>query len=408
MDLNIIFNGWVETIKSFKTIKFIILRNGLEKIEILIPSLMSPLNREDYISCQYIKKKSDKSLTGFDNVCIKYSILNKSYPKSLPFEIGLKNKASKEVLLKNKVFSLKEPYYNFIIRVRSRVIFHLHFISQKLKFINITTPKIMGFGSEGGSEIFKVKYYNKIGFLAQSPQLYKQLSMITGLNKVYEIGPVFRAEKFCTNKHLSEITSFDMELITDKETILFKILEKIIRYTYKKIYSEFSPEFEKFNIEKYIFSKKDFKVYGFNECKKILKGLSVENINMYDFSSLEEKALGSYFNCFYIIKNWPLDSKPFYIKRGKKYSKGFDLMSRTKELVSGGLREYLYDNVVNNLKLKNINPSSFEKFLINFKYGIPAHGGFAIGVERLIMELLNVDEIRFCTLFYRDPMNLKP
>ncbi|MEM2849757.1 MAG: amino acid--tRNA ligase-related protein, partial [Candidatus Bathyarchaeia archaeon] len=252
-------------------------------------------------------------------------------------------------------------------------------------------------------------YYDKEAFLAQSPQLYKeQLSSV--FERVFEIGPVFRAEKFKTPRHLSEITSVDVEVaFADYEDVM-NLLEEMINHVVGDLTDKCLEELQLLEVELEK-PKMPFKRITYDEAYNALKDLGVEVSWGEDFSTLALRRLGRIHKGFYFIINWPTVSKPFYIKPkddNSEISESFDLMYGSLELSSGGSRVSSRELLLKRLKQQGLNPKLFDYHLRIYDYGMPPHAGFGLGLERLMMVITRASNIREVTLFPRDQSSLTP
>jgi aspartyl-tRNA synthetase len=279
-------------------------------------------------------------------------------------------------------------------------------------FVEVHTPNIIASSSEGGTDVFRLKYFEKEAFLAQSPQLYKQMLMATGLDRVYEIAWYFRAEEHNTRRHLNESTAVDLEMafISSEEDVM-KVLEGLVFNMWKKA-SECKEELDVLG-KKVVLPKLPFKRLVYDDVVKKLNKSGSSIVWGQDLGSEEEKLLGSIMGKegfdFYFVTCYPLEAKPFYtMPEGNKLSRGFDLVCKGVEIASGSQRIHDVDLLRKRLKVCGLNPKDFESYLKAFRFGMPPHGGFGFGIERFLMELLDISNIRETILFPRDRMRLTP
>ncbi|KYK21551.1 aspartate--tRNA ligase [Thermoplasmatales archaeon SM1-50] len=415
----VIVAGWVEDTRNLGSIAFLILRDkkGTLQLTILkkkIPELFEKfisLPRESVISVKGLCKENGKVRNGYEILPDSVDILSIS-ETPLPLGVVDKVEADFDTRLDNRIIDLRKPETQAIFKIRNAVLAVAHEYLRSQSFLEIHTPKIIASSSEGGTDVFKLQYFEKEAFLAQSPQLYKQGLMATGLDRVYEIAWYFRAEEHNTRRHLNESTAIDVEMafIKDEEDVM-RILENLVHAMWKRA-SECTEELDilkkTVTIPKIPFPRLTYD-YVVN---KIQQRQSPIQWGM-DFSTEDERLLGDIMKKegidFYFITKYPLESKPFYtMPSGDKYSRGFDLECKGVEISSGSQRIHDVTLLKERLKACNLNPQDFYAYLNAFRYGMPPHGGFGFGIERFLMELLEISNIRECILFPRDRSRLTP
>jgi aspartyl-tRNA synthetase len=276
-------------------------------------------------------------------------------------------------------------------------------------FLEAHTPRIIASATEGGAELFSVKYFDQKAYLAQSPQLYKE-ELTLSFEKVFEVGPFFRAEESHTRRHLSEFTSVDIEQAFANAQDVMALLEQVIRHACvtvrEKCVAELSALKYKFEVPEV-----PFKRLTYTRVLEDLKGQGVTIPWGEDIPTEALRELAKLYPFFYFITDFPTHAKAFYIKpRDDKpeVCEGFDLMWRYIELVSGGTRISQKDQLIQRMQEKGLNPESFKYHLQAFDYGMPPHAGWAIGLERLTMILSGKKNIREVTLYPRDRARLTP
>ncbi len=276
-------------------------------------------------------------------------------------------------------------------------------------YSEVRTPKLISTATEGGASLFSVLYYNRPAFLTQSPQLYKE-ELTLPFEKVYEIGPAFRAEESRTQKHLSEITSIDIEEAFVDYNDVMDTLEALIKRAAAEVADACAREFEKLKRDP-VAVPKSFERLTYDsvvdEVRARRSGISWGD----DITGQDVEELGRTHGSFYFITDWPTAAKPFYIRpktATPKVSESFDLMHGALELASGGTRVESKAMLVKRLKEQKLKPQAFEYHLGVFDYGMPPHAGFGLGLERLMMVLTGEQNIRDVTLFPRDKLRLTP
>jgi len=418
-DKSITVSGWVEDIRNIGSIAFIIIRDNKGTLQITALKKKSPdlfeklvsIPRESVIAVKGICKENDKVRNGYEIIPEEVEILSTA---ETPLPLGVVDKVESELetRLDNRFIDLRKQEKQAIFKIRNAVIAAVHEYLRSESFIEVHTPNIIPSSSEGGTEVFKVKYFEKEAFLAQSPQLYKQSLMATGLDRVYEIAWYFRAEEHNTRRHLNESTAVDLEMafITSEEDVM-KILENLVYHMWKRA-GECKNEFEILE-KKIVLPKVPFKRIPYDNVIKELNKNDSEIVWGQDLGTEEEKLLGKIMkkegHDFYFITRYPLEAKPFYtMPEGDKFSRGFDLEHNGVELASGSQRIHDVELLKKRLKACDLNPKDFESYLKAFRYGMPPHGGFGFGIERFLMELLDIKNIRECILFPRDRTRLTP
>jgi len=279
----------------------------------------------------------------------------------------------------------------------------------KKGFVEVNTPKIISSATEGGAELFPVAYFEREAFLAQSPQLYKE-QLVINFEKVFEIGPVFRAEKSHTRRHVTEFVSIDIEEAFATAEDVMKVAEELMQYVCRFVKDKCQKELK---ILKHEIEVPKIPVRRFTY-DKILEELAEEGVKVSwgeDLPTPAYRTLGQLHPHFYFIVDWPTSLKPFYIKPhddNPETSEGFDLMWHWIEIASGGTRVHDKDLLVRRLEEKGLSPESFKYHVQTFDYGMPPHAGWAIGLERLVMMLTGIKNIREVILFPRDRFRLTP
>lgn len=291
--------------------------------------------------------------------------------------------------------------------------FHMHL--QEQGFTEIHTPKIVHAGAEGGSNIFRMEYFNKKAFLAQSPQFYKQM-MVGAFERVYEVAPVFRAEKHATTRHLNEYISMDFEMGYIKSFYdVMEMEQGFLKRAVKLLEAEYGEDLKRLNVT--LPKVDEIPVCKFDDAKQLAAEKYHRPIrDPYDLEPEEEANIGRYFQeeCgadFVFITHYPVKKRPFYAMddpENPKYTLSFDLLFRGMEVTTGGQRIHDYATQVEKMKFKGMDPDEFESYLMIHKHGMPPHGGLGIGLERLTMKLCDLDNVRYASLFPRDLSRLEP
>ena len=337
-----------------------------------------------------------------------------------------KDKEKLEIVVKmntrldNRVLDLRVPTTQAIFKLQSGVAHLFREYLDSKNFIEIHSPKLIGGASEGGSNVFKFKYFNQDACLAQSPQLYKQMCIISDFKRVYEIGPVFRAENSFTSRHLCEFTGLDIEMeIKEHFFEVLDILGELFYFIFNGLNQRYAKELEIVNnqypFEPLILTPEVLKLPWVEGIKLLTENGYKQDINE-DLDTENEKALGrlvheKYKTDFYILYGYPKSARPFYTMPDPKddnFTNSFDAFIRGEEVLSGAQRIHDYDLLLQKIKEKEINPETLSDYLNAFKLGAPAHGGAGIGLERVVKLFIGLGNIKKCVLFPRDPKRLRP
>ncbi len=407
--------GWVEDIRNLGGIAFIIIRDRTGRMQVTsikkenpeIFSELTSLTRESVISVSGTCQKNERVMNGWELMPEEISVFSKA---ETPLPMGVIDKVNVDfdTRLDNRIIDLRRDEVKAIFMIRHSFIGYASEFLRKKGFIEVHTPKISSASSEGGTEVFKINYFDRDAYLVQSPQLYKQMLMASGLDKVYEIAWYFRAEEHDTSRHLNESTAIDMEMsfIEDEEDVM-RIAEEMTDYAIQKILDENSREIEILNIEIDMPSL-PYPRISYDEVVEILQK-EIEFKWGDDLGTDEENILAEKLDYeIYFIKKFPLEAKPFYAMPSGKYARAFDLEYRGMEIASGAQRIHGYDMLTKRMEEKGLNIENFSDYLKPFRYGMPPHGGFGYGIERFLMRLLNLGNIRECILFPRDRKRLRP
>lgn len=333
-----------------------------------------------------------------------------------PFELNKKVLSpGLEVFLDNAAVGLRHPAKQATFRLGSGILaaFVAYFTSHG--FVQIRTPKLVAAATEGGANLFAVEYFDRYAFLAQSPQLYKQI-MVGVFERVFEIGPAFRAEPHYTTRHINEFTSVDVEIgFIDDLADLMSLLADCLRAVLEQIEQTNAPDLAALGVE--LPSARDIPTIRFRDAQQlILDRYAVDCRGEPDLAPEHERLLCRYAkedfgSDFLFVTHYPTGKRPFYTRPDPDdptHSKSFDLLFRGAELVTGGQRINDYDQLVSGMVERGIDPAGFAGYLQAFKHGLPPEGGFAIGYERLLARLIGLENIREATLFPRDVNRLRP
>jgi len=329
-------------------------------------------------------------------------------------------KIKRETRLNNRIIDLRTRANQAIFKIQSGVCQLFREFLLENGFIEIHTPKLIGGASEGGAEVFKVHYFEGFAFLAQSPQLYKQMAICADMEKVFEIGPVFRAEKSFTHRHLCEFVGLDLEMaFKEHYHEVLEVLGNLFVFIFEGLETKFKKELEIIN-QQYPFKPLKFKkpslILKYSDAVKMLQDAGEKMGELEDLNTILERKLGElikekYDTDFYILDKFPLNVRPFYTMpdpNNSNYSNSYDFFLRGEEIMSGAQRIHDPNLLVERAKACNVPISSIQAYVDSFKYGVLPHAGGGIGLERVVMLYLGLNNIRYTSMFPRDPHRLHP
>jgi len=412
--------GWIHEVRDLGGLAFFLLRDRTGILQVTIPkkkaseavlAAVKEVSRESVVRITGPVKAMEKAPGGREIVPETFEILSKS-DSPLPLDVVEKVPAELDTRLDSRFLDVRRPRVAAVFQIRSAAMHEVYDFLFRNGFYQITTPKVVAAATEGGTELFPIAYFEKEAFLNQSPQLYKQMMMAAGFEKVFEIGPIFRAEEHNTTKHLNEATSIDIEVsFADHEDVM-KTLEDLIVSVYRKVADTCSVPLANLEMDTFTVPKAPFVRLPYGEAIEIAKKKIDEPIKYGDdIGSAAERAIGEEMGAHYFIVDWPTEIRPYYAMPNEKdpsICKAFDLMHPRMELSSGAQRVHQHDLLVKQIKAKGLNPDSFEFYLRPFRYGMPPHAGWGLGAERLVMTMLGLQNVREAVLFPRDRHRLVP
>jgi nondiscriminating aspartyl-tRNA synthetase len=414
--------GWVHEIRDLGGIAFLILRDKTGKLQIkfekdemdedLVETGLG-VHRESVVTVTGAVEEEPRAPTGLEMVPESVDVLADADPE-LPLDPSGKVDAELPTRLDNRTLDLRKPEVKAIFEIRGEILRSVREYFRSVGSTEINTPKIVATGTEGGTELFPITYFGKEAFMNQSPQLFKQLMVGSGLERVFEIGPIFRAEEHNTPRHLNEATMIDFESAFVDHNEAMDVCEGTLKAAYEGVAENCAAELELLGYDDFAVPEDDFPRLTYEEAIERINAtgeLDTQLVWGDDLSTEAEKALGRDVGGHYFIIDWPSEIKPFYIQDyddDPQLSKGFDLMHPRMELVSGGQREHRYDELVAGFEQQGLDPEQFDYYTRMFKYGMPPHAGWAYGVERLVMTMLDLDNIREAVIFPRDRQRLSP
>ncbi|MFW5853271.1 MAG: aspartate--tRNA(Asn) ligase [Patescibacteria group bacterium] len=418
--------GFVQTIRDQGNIKFFHIRDITGVVQIVVTKhqiealkIAKTLTHESVIEVIGIAKEEEQALGGFEIEVEKIKVLSLADPE-LPIPVivkGQQGETAQATRLDWRWLDLRNPQRLLIFKVWTEVEAALREYWINNNYIEIHSPKIISAPSESGAEVFAVKYFDRRAYLAQSPQFYKQMAMAAGFERVFEVGPVFRAEPSFTSRHATEFTGYDAEIsyIESHKDVMAEE-EKALQFVLEKVKTSFGEEIKSVFDREVVVPQIPFPKLSMKEAKKILSEMGILGEKEGDLSPEEERKIGEYikkeFNHeFVFITEYPVDVRPFYHMRDEEnptLTKSFDLLWNGLEITTGAQREHRYNVLIKQAKEKGMNIESLQFYLNFFKYGCPPHGGLGIGPNRMIMKLLGIDNVRDAMFIYRGVKRLEP
>jgi len=408
----IIICGWIEDLRKLGKMTFLTIRDVTGIAQVIVKDeageKIEGVTRQSVIriqgTIQETKARDFECEVKADQIEI---LANAKHP--LPIDPIGRLESNIDNRLNARALDMRNQKTASIFKLRHHVLASIRKTLTEKKFIEITTPKIIGSASEGGANLFSLEYFGKQAYLAQSPQLYKE-QMTLGLERVYETASFYRAEKSHTGRHLSEFTSVDIEAAfmdyTDVMNVLEDLVVDVYKYTLEKCKEEQKTLGINIQVPKYPFERISY--------SKIIDELKNEGEKLEfgeDLLDSHLRIVGKKHPGFFFLIDWPIKLKPFYIREKEddpSLSRSFDLQFGFLELSSGGTRLHNPEKIKTRLKEQDLDPSKFKNHLQAFDWGMPPHAGWGLGLERLLTTLIEVDNVREVVLYPRDPERLTP
>lgn len=420
MGKEISVNGAVHTIRDMGEVAFVVLRKREGLLQTVFEDGVTNYSIKDLKENSTVEvigtvAKEDRAPNGFEIRLKEIKVLSEpAAPMPIPVN-KWELKSNLETLLDLRMISLRNIKERAKFKIQEGIVRGFRDFLLTQGFTEIRTPKIVAKGAEGGANIFKLDYFNKKAELAQSPQFYKQ-AMVGVYDRVFEVAPVFRAEKHSTHRHLNEYTSMDFEMgYIDSFEDIMAMEAGMLQYTLKLLETEYEKELK---ILKVTLPKADkIPTVRFDEAKKKVSEKYNRQIrNPYDLEPEEEVLISRYFKeeCdadFVFVTHYPSKKRPFYAMddpQDEAYTLSFDLLFNGIEITTGGQRIHDYNMILDKIKARGMDEEGMQSYLMIFKHGMPPHGGLGLGLERLTMKIIGKDNVRETTLFPRDLTRLEP
>ncbi|HEX3509726.1 MAG TPA: aspartate--tRNA(Asn) ligase [Solirubrobacteraceae bacterium] len=415
--------GWVNAVRDQKRVQFVILRDETGLAQAAVAKDEPPSELNEAISA--LTAESAVTVTGtvqldervkLGGLELRVESLEVDSPAEPELPVAPDSALDKR--MDWRYLDLRRPDRRLIFEIQTTVERAMREHWASLDFIELHSPKLMGSASESGAELFKVEYFDGVAYLAQSPQFYKQMAMSAGFGRVFEIGPVFRANPSFTSRHDTEFTSVDVEIawidshedvMAFEEAWLAHVLATVAETHGAEISSTFGSEV--------VVPTLPFPRVSLAEAKELAREAGVEVPGAgHDLDPPSERALSQvvrerYGHEFVFVTDYPTTVRPFYHMRhedNQALTKSFDLLWRGIEITTGAQREHRYEQLLAQARDKRVDVEPIQYYLDFFRYGAPPHGGFGFGLTRLMMMLCNQDNVREVTFLYRGPHRLSP
>ncbi|NLJ81220.1 MAG: aspartate--tRNA(Asn) ligase [Firmicutes bacterium] len=411
----VLVQGWVFRWRRLSKINFILLRDRSGIIQVSVdPALVAGLHisLESVMEIEGIVQQEPRAPEGYEVVARKVELLAPA--SGLPFNVNAPNlKVNLEGILDHRVLSLRHEKINPVFRIQAALVQSFQRFLDQEDFLQVFTPKIVGAGTEGGTELFSLQYFEEEAFLAQSPQFYKQMLVGAGYERVYEVGQVYRAEKHATSRHLNEYVSLDLEMgfIADEHDLM-DLQNRLLAFMFSRLKEDCRQELRALGVQ--------LKPVGhiprvpLQEAVEILDREFGKKLEGFDLDPEGERLLSGYFlqhtgSEFVYVTDYHQDHRPMYtMPKKNNLTASFDLLFKGLEITTGGQRIHDYALLKANMEKKGLDPKDFSSYLDSFKWGLPPHGGLAIGLERLTAQIVGLANVREASLFPRDRHRLTP
>ncbi len=416
----VFLQGWVNNLRPLGKLCFVVLRDRSGIIQTVLydrPDLVRNLKEEAVIELVGKVRPDARAPHGCEIEVHELTVICPPLDTP-PIQVNRPHSVLNtklETLLTHRVLALRNPQIGAIFKVQAELVHGFREFLIEEGFLEVHTPKIVASGTEGGTELFPVQYFERTAYLAQSPQFYKQMLVGAGFERVFEVGPVYRAEPHSTTRHLNEYISLDIEMgFIESEQDLLALEARLLRHMFTRVKERCAQELEIYGATVPDVPE-EIPQIKLADAHKILRE-RFDKHNSGDLDPESERLLCRYaqeeLGCeLLFVTHYPRERRPMYAMpdpENPALTRSFDLLYKGLEITTGGQRIHEYERLVESIRGRGLNPENFEFYLEVFKYGMPPHGGFAIGAERLTMQLLNLSNVREASLFPRDRTRLTP
>ncbi|MCL2846140.1 MAG: aspartate--tRNA(Asn) ligase [Firmicutes bacterium] len=414
-------HGWVDTLRDQKSMIFLVIRDRSGRVQVVIKKAENPemaaaveglLTGSTVVVKGEVKDAPQVKLGGIEIVPISLTVTSRADVSPIDEKSGL------DLLLDYRWLDLRDEKKLLYFQVQTAILKAMRDWFVQAGFIEIMTPKLNGSVTEGGAEVFEVKYFDQKAYLTQSPQFFKQMGIAAGFEKVFEVGGCYRAEKSFTSRHATEFFALDVEIgFIDDEHDVMDAEEAMLKYVLKQVVKTCAPIFKKLNIDVEVPNGR-FPRITLMQAYELLReerGYEVPKAAKGDLDPEAERLLceiskEKWGSEFIFITNFPWSARPFYVMRmdGNKFTRGFDLLYKGVEITSGGQREHTRAALEESCVMKGINPADMNNYIQFFDYGCPPHGGYALGLARFCAKVLGLPSVKDTTFLFRGPQRLAP
>ncbi|MDO8627644.1 MAG: aspartate--tRNA(Asn) ligase [Candidatus Diapherotrites archaeon] len=417
------FGGWVHDLRDLGNLRFIVLKDRTGFLQVTMPKkavseevfkAFDNLTKESSVLVTGVVKEAKQAPNGVELIPSGFEIINKALAPT-PIDTSGKIISDLSVRLDYRFLDLRDPKRMAIFKVRSKLFLYTAEFFDSKGFTGMQSPKITQAGVESGAELFEVNYFGKKAYLSQSPQIYKQMMVVAGFEKVYDIGTVFRAEKSLTTRHLTEFTGVDFEMgFINSEQDVMDVIEEYMKFVITKLKDSCAKEFELFGVNPVI--PKKIPRITLPEAFDILRTKGKDMPHGEDPDPESERLLGDWAmkehgEEFVFVTNYPWSKRPFYHMVSKELpgtTKSFDLLFNGVEVATGAQREHRYEVLKTQAAEKGLDLDAMKDYAMIFQYGVIPHGGVGFGLDRLVQRILRLDNIKEAILLPRDPQRLNP
>ena len=416
---NVRLAGWVHRIRDLGGVRFLVVRDRSGMAQVVIPGELDLGN----IGCEWVvrvdgvARRDERAPGGCEVLADRIEVISPAHEP--PLEVFKPIQAAKhrlETLLDNRAVSLRIPGVLDIFRVQAEILRAFRAFLNSEGFTEITTPKLVLAGAEGGAALFEVNYFERAAYLNQSPQFYKQIMVGSGLESVFEVGHAYRAEKSETSRHVTEFVSMDFEMgFIEGEGDIMQTLTALMRAIFQALCQRCAAELARRGVHLPEFE--EIPQVSFPEAQRLLEEKSGKTEGLDgDLDTEGERLIGQWAERelgseLIFVTGYALEKRPAYTMPRTEVptlSRSFDLLYRGVEIVTGGQRIHDYAQLVRSFEQRGFNPSDYEGYLAAFKHGMPPHGGMGMGLERLTMQALGLANVKEACLFPRDRYRLTP